>query len=119
MKAYEKFTELEKQSGKELFANAMEVMEKMIFDEIVNLDAICKWAELDNSVMENRKPENIEMETTDLPEEIRSSAYAYKETKRQIKEMASGFIFKLDLEDFEKWVMPIEQLIFRSKQMTA
>ena len=44
MKAYEKFTELEKQSGKELFANAMEVMEKMIFDEIVNLDAICKWA---------------------------------------------------------------------------
>ena len=39
MKAYEKFNELEKQSGKELFANAMEIIEKMIFDEIVNLDA--------------------------------------------------------------------------------
>lgn len=119
MKAYEKFTELEKLRGKDLSTNAMKFMEKMIYDEIVNLDAICKWAELDNSVMENRKPENVEMETTDLPEEIRNSAYAEKEIKHQIEEMASGFFFKLDLEDFEKWIMPIEQLLFRSEQMTA
>ena len=105
-------------NDEETITNAMLVVEEMIFSEIVNIDAITKWAEIDNATKEGRKIEFIPYEKTRVPQMIIDDLNFEKAVKKKVEKMTELFFFEMELETFEYWVMPIEQLLFRASKMT-
>lgn len=104
-------------NDEEIITNGMLLVEEMIFSEILNIDAITKWAEIDNATKEGRKIEFIPYEKTRVPEMIVDDLNFEKAVKKKVEKMTELFFFEMELETFEYWVMPKEQLLFRAERM--
>ena len=104
-------------NDEEIITNGMLLVEEMIFSEILNIDAITKWAEIDNATKENRAIEFIPYERTNVPEMIVDDLNFEKAVKKKVEKMTELFFFEMELETFEYWVMPKEQLLFRAERM--
>lgn len=79
-------------NDEEIITNGMLLVEEMIFSEILNIDAITKWAEIDNATKGNRAIEFIPYERTNVPEMIVDDLNFEKAVKKKSWEN-DGIIF--------------------------
>lgn len=112
------FETLLQNNDEETITNAMLVVEEMIFSEILEIDAITKWAEIDNATKENRTIEFVPYEKTRVPQMIIDDLNFEKAVKKKVEKMTELFFFEMEFSTFEYWVMPKEQLLFRAERMT-
>lgn len=101
-----------------IVANAMIYIERLIFSEIVDIDAITKWEEFNAAIKENREIRFINYEKTEVPSLVVSDLNFSKAVERKAEQIAQTIFFEMETSDFEKWVMDLKLLIFESKKMT-
>lgn len=102
---------LVKEKMKQYEEGLREVMElalgEHIFDEIVNIDAIDKWAPMIKQIENNetitfhdRKPSNLDISDNAILKAISVKSDEYKDI----------VLNQMDVKSFEYWIMPLKQL---------
>lgn len=115
MKTIDKILELT--DSENVTADAMLLIEEMIYDEVLDIDAITKWYEIEQGVKENRKIQYIEYEPTSVPKRMIEDLNFDKAVRKKAEQMTNLFFEQMESEQFNKWVYDIEILIQHVKTM--
>lgn len=104
------FDLLLEQTNEDKVVEMMQHIESLIYNEIVEIDAITKWYEIEQATLENREIKQIEYEPTPVPQMMIDDLNFDKAVKQKIYNMTETLFFNMESKDFDKWVMDLEVL---------
>lgn len=110
MKVFDKVLEMTNQN-EEVTSETMLYIEDLIFNEIVDVDAITKWTEIEDALNNNRPIQKIEYEKTDVPQMVIDNLDFQKAVKKKSEQITDVIFFKMESETFEEWIMDIDYLV--------
>ena len=115
MKTMDKFLELTNYDD-DLVADIMLEVETLIYDEILDIDAITKWYEIEQATKEGREIQYIAYEPTDVPKMIIEDLNFDKAVRRKCEQMTTTIFDEMESETFNKWVFDISILMDIAKR---
>src|SRR5699024_167018 len=110
LKNMKTFDLLLKQTNEDKVIEMMQHIESLIYNEIVDIDAITKWYEIEQATLENREIKQIEYEPTSVPQMMINDLNFDRAVKQKIYNMTETLFFNMESKDFDKWVMDLEVL---------
>lgn len=95
----------------DLVADIMLEIETLMYNEIVDIDAVTKWYEIEQATKEGREIQYIDYEPTDVPKMMIEDLNFDKAVRRKCEQMTSTVFNEMESETFNKWVFDIEILM--------
>lgn len=118
MKTIDRMLELTNNND-DVVSETMLIVEDMIYSEILDIDAITKWYEIEQATKEKRSINFIEYEPTEVPQMIINDLNFDKAVKRKVKQITNLFFEEMESETFNKWVFDLDILINQAKREIA
>lgn len=104
------FDLLLEQTNEDKVVEMMHHVESLIYNEIVEIDAITKWYEIEQATLEGREIKQIDYEPTTVPQMMIDDLNFDKAVKQKVYNMTETLFFEMDSKQFNFWVMDLEVL---------
>lgn len=101
------FDLLLEQTNEDKVVEMMHHVESLIYNEIVDIDAITKWYEIEQATLEGREIKQIDYEPTPIPQMMIDDLNFDKAVKQKVYNMTETLFFEMDSEQFNFWVMDL------------
>ena len=117
MKLADKILEVTNNNDDVLY-NAGVFLDEQVHTAFVDSDEVTQYLEIHKALNEGREIEMVEYEPTGVPEKMVADLQFAKQMQNVIEAITNNILFNMEVEDFEKWVINVDHLIFKAKQLS-
>ena len=117
MKLADKILEVTNNNDDVLY-NSGVFLDEQVHTAFVDSDEVTQYLEIHKALNEDREIEMVEYEPTGVPEKMVADLQFAKQMQNVIEAITNNILFNMEVEDFEKWVINVDHLIFKAKQLS-
>lgn len=99
----------------DIVSDIMIMVEEMIISEILEIDAIMKWEEINQALNEDRTIRQVDHEPTDVPQMMLKDKNFEMAVERKASQITDNIFDKMTVEQFNHWIKDIDLIIELTK----